>query len=107
LEKHTSQLLKGLLDMCLLSIISRKPMYGYEMIEALQSNGLTIVSEGSIYPVLTRLQNEKLVTSFTMSSPTGPNRKYYQITSLGSNTLDEWKKNWKSCSTAVDKILEE
>ncbi|TCS93595.1 PadR family transcriptional regulator [Hazenella coriacea] len=71
----SSQMLKGILEGCLLAIISKGETYGYEMIEKLESYGFRMVSEGSIYPVLIRMQKEKWVSSTMKASPTGPKRK--------------------------------
>ena len=67
--EHSSQLLKGVLDMCLLALISEEPSYGYEMVDKLQHRGLALVSEGSIYPLLSRLQKKGFLTS-ALGSPT-------------------------------------
>jgi len=102
----TSQLLKGILEGCLLSIIAKGETYGYEMIEKLEQYGLTMVKEGSIYPLLLRMRKEKLVEVKTKPVPSGgPRRKYYYITEKGLEELERFKKNWKTISTSVDKIL--
>ena len=77
-----SQLLKGILEGCILAVISRQSIYGYELSVKLQEYGL-IVSEGSIYPVLLRLQKEQLIRGEMKKSSTGPNRKYYFLTEQG------------------------
>ena len=77
-----SQLLKGILEGCILAVISRQSVYGYELLVKLQEYGL-VVSEGSIYPVLLRLQKEKLIRGEMKNSPSGPNRKYYFLTDQG------------------------
>ena len=61
---HNSQLLKGVLDMCLLSLIADEPSYGYEMAAKLKGRGLQLVSDGSIYPTLSRLQKAGLVEGY-------------------------------------------
>ena len=71
-QDRTTQLLHGVLDMCLLSIISEEPSYGYEMIHKLQERGLRLVSEGSIYPLLSRLQKGGLVDGYLVQSTGGP-----------------------------------
>lgn len=101
-----SQLLKGILEGCILAIISRKTVYGYELSVKLQDYGLT-VSEGSIYPVLLRLQKEKLIRGEMKKSPSGPNRKYYFLTGEGATALEEFKGNWKEIKTPVDRLMEE
>ena len=67
-----SQLLRGVLDLCLLAVISESPAYGYEMTKRLRARGLSIVGEGSIYPVLGRLEREHLVDTHREASNGGP-----------------------------------
>ena len=85
-----SQMLKGVLEGCLLAIISKGEIYGYEMIEKLEAYGFTMISEGSIYPVLLRMKKEELVTVETKASPSGPKRKYYSLTDKGEEVLAEF-----------------
>lgn len=101
-----SQLLKGILEGCILAVISRQSVYGYEISIKLQDYGL-IVSEGSIYPVLLRLQKEKLIRGEMKDSPNGPNRKYYFLTEQGTLALEEFKVNWEELKKPVDRLLEE
>jgi PadR family transcriptional regulator PadR len=81
--EHSSQLLKGVLDMCLLALIAEEPSYGYEMVDKLEHRGLELVSEGSIYPLLSRLSREGLISSEWVESRQGPPRKYYNLTDDG------------------------
>lgn len=104
----SSQILKGILEGCLLSIIGRKETYGYEMIEKLYTYGFTMVSEGSIYPLLLRMKKEGLVTTIEKELPSGgPKRKYYSLTTKGRDELNEFKQRWMSISDSVSKLLEE
>jgi PadR family transcriptional regulator PadR len=102
----SSQMLKGVLEGCLLAIISKGETYGYEMIERLQKYGLTMVSEGSIYPVLMRMQKEGLVTTVTRPSPNGPKRKYYSLTEAGRADIDDFKERWQVLSKGVNLLME-
>lgn len=99
-----SQLLKGVLEGCILAVISRQTIYGYELAMKLQEQGLT-VSEGSIYPVLLRLQKEKLIRGEMRKSPSGPNRKYYFLTEEGDRALHEFKGKWNEIKLPVDRML--
>lgn len=99
-----SQLLKGVLEGCILAVISRQSVYGYELSMMLQSSGLE-VSEGSIYPVLLRLQKEGLIRGEMKPSANGPNRKYYFLTEAGQRALHEFIKNWENLKMPVDKLL--
>lgn len=103
--ERRSQLLKGVLDMCLLALIAEEPSYGYEMVEKLQARGLSLVSEGSIYPLLSRLQKQKLVEGYMVASSGGPPRKYYRVMEEGRKRLDEWATDWKHMSDGVNEIL--
>ena len=103
---HNSQLLKGVLDMCLLSLIADEPSYGYEMAAKLKVRGLQLVSDGSIYPTLSRLQKAGLVEGyFVEADGSGPPRKYYRIVESGRERLDEWSGEWKNLSAGVTAIL--
>lgn len=103
---HRSQLLKGVLDMCLLSIIDEEPSYGYEMASKLSRRGLDLVSEGSIYPTLSRMQRSGLIEGyFVEADGSGPPRKYYRIGKEGRRTLKEWKQEWFSLSEGVNHVV--
>src|SRR6266704_2278953 len=73
----STQLLKGTLDMCLLATIAQRPCYGYELVQQLAGQGLSLVSEGSIYPLLSRLQHLGYIEGYLVASRDGPQRKYY------------------------------
>lgn len=103
--EHSSQLLKGALDLCLLAVISEEPSYGYEMVRKLQLRGLALVSEGSIYPSLSRLQKQGLIEGFRVASKEGPKRKYYRIRSEGQDRLAEWSASWRELVQGVDAVL--
>ena len=92
--------------MCLLSLIAEEPSYGYEMAAKLKDRGLRLVSDGSIYPTLSRLQKAGLVEGyFVEADGSGPPRKYYRIVNAGQDRLAEWSEEWKSLSTGVSAIL--
>ena len=103
-EGRFSQLLRGALDLCLLGLISREPVYGYEMVRRLEEHGLTLVSEGSIYPALSRLQRHGLVEGFHVPSGDGPARKYYRLTPSGADALARWRDEWHGFAAAVDSV---
>jgi PadR family transcriptional regulator, regulatory protein PadR len=103
---HRSQLLKGVLDMCLLAIISEEPSYGYEMADKLSRRGLHLMSEGSIYPTLSRMQRSSLIEGFFVEADgSGPPRKYYRIAPEGEQRLTEWRDEWSSLRDGVDEVL--
>ncbi|MDH3307515.1 MAG: PadR family transcriptional regulator [Acidimicrobiia bacterium] len=103
--EHSSQLLKGVLDMCLLALIDEEPSYGYEMVEKLHHRGLSLVSDGSIYPLLSRLQKRNLVEGYLVESTGGPPRKYYRIRPEGTELLATWKSEWEGLTVGVSAVL--
>ena len=102
-----SQLLKGILDGCVLAIIEKETVYGYELSKKLQDVGLGDVSEGTIYPVLLRLQKNQLIVGEMRSSESGPNRKYYRLTEDGKVSLLNIREEWRQISWPVSMLLEE
>lgn len=100
-----SQLLKGILEGCILAVIQREMIYGYELSQKLQQLGLNEVSEGSIYPLLLRLQKEQLIHGEMWPSSSGPKRKYYQLTDKGLQALNGFNNEWKSIQGPVENIL--
>ena len=103
--EHSSQLLKGVLDMCLLALIAEEPSYGYEMVDKLEHRGLELVSEGSIYPLLSRLQKKGLIEGYFVESTGGPPRKYYRIAEAGRQQLSDWESEWERLSRGVKAVL--
>ena len=100
-----TQLLKGVLDGCILSVIEKEIVYGYVLSEKLQAAGLDDVSEGTIYPVLLRLQKNGFIKGELRPSDTGPNRKYYEITPKGIEALQEIRKQWEAIAKPITNLL--
>lgn len=101
-----TQLLHGVLDICLLAIIEEEASYGYEMVNKLKDRGLTLASEGSIYPLLSRLQRQGMIESYLVQSSEGPARKYYRISAPGRAALGEWLRDWSEFRDSVDGVLQ-
>lgn len=101
-----SQLKRGILDGCILKVISEKETYGYEIINTLEQSGFGSLSEGTIYPILKRIQNKGYITSELKKSPLGPKRKYYKITPEGVNQIREFMDVWEKVVSNVNKLLE-
>ena len=95
---------KGVLEMCILAIISEKPAYASDIIVKLKDAQLIVV-EGTLYPLLTRLKNEGFLTYHWEESRSGPPRKYYQLTELGTKFLAELNKSWEELTDAVKVLL--
>lgn len=104
--ERSSQLLKGVLDMCLLAIIAEEPSYGYEMVRKLHERGLSLASEGSIYPLLSRLQRQDLIEGYLIASTEGPRRKYYRILPDGEERLAAWQTEWQELRNGVERVLD-
>ncbi|MGV2928267.1 PadR family transcriptional regulator [Macrococcus capreoli] len=100
-----TQLLKGLLDACVLSIIKEKEVYGYELSQKLLDSGLGNISEGTIYPVLLRLQKKNLITSEMRTSDVGPKRKYYFITPEGEEELKNMVEEWNEIVGPISELV--
>lgn len=103
---NSTQILKGILEGCLLAVISEEEVYGYEMTKKLELYGFNMVSEGSIYPLLIRMKKNGLVKTTTKESDSGPKRKYYFLTEDGKEELNLFIKEWKNISGSVNKLLE-
>lgn len=92
--------------MCLLSLIEEEASYGYEMVSKLTERGLDLASEGSIYPLLSRLQKQGLIEGYLVQSSGGPARKYYRMSAEGGETLQLWRDEWRRFATSVDAVLD-
>ncbi|MBQ9658164.1 MAG: helix-turn-helix transcriptional regulator [Clostridia bacterium] len=100
-----SQLLKGILEGCILSIIAQEETYGYEILNKLEENGFENLGEGTLYPILTRLDNKKLIQCRKAKSPFGPIRKYYSITEAGKESLKSFIESYKKIADSANNTL--
>lgn len=100
-----SQLMRGTLEGCIVKIISEEETYGYEIVSRLQDYGFDDAKEGTIYPILIRLEKKKIVSSTYKESPLGPKRKYYFLTDIGKEFLREFEIVWKDVKNSVDTIM--
>src|SRR5579864_4457617 len=103
--RRRTELLRGVLDLCLLAVMQEGPAYGYEMTKRLRDRGLSIVGEGSIYPLLGRLERDGLVETYRAASNGGPPRKYYRPSSNGRLALTLGVSEWRAARDAVDAVL--
>lgn len=103
LENTKAQMRKGILEYCILSILNQQEAYPSEILEKLKEAKLIVV-EGTLYPLLTRLKNDELLTYRWEESNSGPPRKYYSITKIGLAFLEELASTWKELYFAVNKI---
>ena len=100
-----AQLMKGILESCILKIIDKNETYGYEIVVQLQKYGFADVKEGTIYPLLLRLEKKSLITATFKESPLGPKRKYYSLTEEGKQYVDSFYQVWKEITDSVDEIF--
>lgn len=103
LDNTKAQMKKGVLEFCILSILSNRDCYASEIIELLKASKLIVV-EGTLYPLLTRQKNAGLLSYRWEESTQGPPRKYYTITELGREFLKELHLSWKELVAAVESI---
>ena len=103
LEKTKAQMRKGVLELCILSIIAEKDAYASDILEKLKEAKLIVV-EGTLYPLLTRLKNEGMLNYRWEESKSGPPRKYYTLTEIGIKVLNDLNVNWQDLVKAVNKI---
>lgn len=94
-----------MLDLCLLAVMAEGPAYGYEMTKRLRERGLGNVGEGSIYPLLGRLERDGLVETYRAASNGGPPRKYYRPSGAGRLALTLGVSEWRAARDAVDRVL--
>lgn len=106
LDKTQKQLRRGILELCVLSIISEKAAYPSDIIERLEKVKMIVV-EGTLYPLLTRLKNAGLLAYNWQESTSGPPRKYYHLTEKGKDFLGKLKKSWNELVFGVESILNE
>lgn len=106
-EQWIAQLRKGTLELCMLALLVHEQRYGYQIAQGLIETAGLAVSEGTIYPLLSRLQREGLVESHWHESPAGPPRKYYHLTDAGHQVFKSQASIWEKITRAVDIIIEE
>jgi len=103
IEKTKAQMRKGVLELCILSVMKDDEAYASDIIKQMKEAHLIVV-EGTLYPLLTRLKNEGLLDYRWEESKSGPPRKYYRITELGARTLVELSTSWEHLLSSVKKI---
>lgn len=108
-DKYERQMKKGVLDMLVLKLLEKEPMYGYQLIQEMaeMSDDVFALKEGTLYPILYRLEDESLVKScWTESQGKQVPRKYYQITDKGKTMRKEIYGIWQQISNGINHIME-
>lgn len=98
-----TQFKKGVLDLCVLSILKKKDHYGYELVQRISKD--IEITEGTLYPILRRLKNDGHLQTYLKESNEGPSRKYYSLTKSGEIKATELKVEWKNFEKKIDQIL--
>ena len=102
-----SQMRRGAIEFCVLALLKQRPHYGFELVQRLsQAEGL-LTSEGTIYPLLSRLRRDGMVETEWRESTTGPPRKYYRLTARGAEALAQHRTQWERFRDAIDSLLAE
>lgn len=100
-----AQMLKGNLEDCVLAIISLKETYGYEIVQKLSEFGFGSIAEGTVYPLLLRLEKQGFVKTELRPSEFGPKRKYYSITNEGRKEILSFIESFRELAEAVENIM--
>jgi len=103
-ENAKAQMRKGVLEFCILSILSKGDAYATDILNKLKESQLIVV-EGTLYPLLSRQKNSGLLSYRWEESTQGPPRKYYALTEKGNEVLKELESSWRELIDAVDSIL--
>nr|WP_284703726.1 PadR family transcriptional regulator [Clostridium swellfunianum] len=99
--------MKGLLEGCILRIIDKNETYGYQVCEKLIQYGFREITEGSVYPILIRLEKKHLIYSVMKPSPLGPMRKYYYLENAGRTELNEFISVWGEIKENIENVLKD
>lgn len=98
-----SQMKRGTLEMCALSVVNRGDCYGYELVNRISK--CMEITEGTIYPLMKRLKDSGLIDSYIVESNEGPPRKYYKITEAGSEELNRLTEEWFEFTQSIERLL--
>ncbi len=98
-----AQFKKGILDLCVLAVISRKEVYGYGL--KMELSKVLAISENTLYPLLRRLKNDGFLTTYAVMTEQGHTRRYYRITEAGRRHFEEQKAEWNEWVQAVQLII--
>lgn len=106
-EARLTQLRRGTLPYCVLALLRDQPRYAFDLVRSLAEIDGLMTSEGTIYPLLNRLRRDRLVRSTLQESPTGPPRRYYELTADGTEALTGFAAEWRAFCAAVDTLIAE
>jgi PadR family transcriptional regulator PadR len=101
-----AQMRRGAIEHCVLALLRGQERYAPELVEDLASRDGMVTSEGTIYPLLSRLRRDGMVATTWRESASGPPRRYYRLTPSGAQALERFTREWRTFAAAVDDILE-
>jgi PadR family transcriptional regulator PadR len=101
-----AQMRRGTLQYCVLSLLADEERYGFDLVRGLAETDGMVTSEGTIYPLLSRLRRDGLVESTWQESPAGPPRRYYRLTEAGRAALEGFRLEWRRFRDAVDHFVD-
>ncbi len=107
LGNWTTQLRKGLLELCIVNLLAQGELYGYDLVKRVTAIRGVVVTEGTIYPLLSRLRKAGLLDTRSEESPNGPARKYYRLTPAGEQTRQLMNACWRDIEIGVDGLINE
>src|SRR5918995_3605943 len=105
-DRQLAQMRKGMLEYCVLSLLRDEERYGFDIVRALSDVDGLVTTEGTIYPLLSRLRRDGLVVTTWQESPSGPPRRYYRLTPKGRQALSQFVQEWQRFRDAVDRFVE-
>lgn len=103
-DNWATQLRKGMLELCIMNAIRGTSLYGYDIVRKLRAIDGLVISEGTIYPILSRLKREGLVQTTIKESTEGPPRKYYELTAKGEEILAQMNSNWQDIRDGTEAL---
>ena len=104
-EPSTTALLRGTLEYCVLALLADQEMYSLELVRKVSDELQLTTSEGAMYPLLSRLRRGGRISSGWRESPAGPPRRYYTLTPTGEHALEQFRAQWTTFRSGVDRIL--
>jgi PadR family transcriptional regulator PadR len=102
--KQMTEMLKGTLEGIVLTLLAEQPAYGYEITARVRDHGFTDIAEGTIYALLVRIEQKKLVDVEKVPSEKGPPRKVYSLNPAGTQELDDFWKTWSVLAERIERL---
>ncbi|MFA6240499.1 MAG: PadR family transcriptional regulator [Candidatus Hydrogenedentales bacterium] len=106
LSNWVTQARKGLLELCIISLLAKGDLHAYELVKRLAGMKALVVTEGTVYPLLSRLRSAGLLESRLEESSTGPVRRYYGLTDKGRQSVGMMRSHWQELVKEVEKLTE-